>query len=283
MDSVVDKLQNGIQEGNELLRDIKNNVGNDDIRQFEQAANEYVDLYTKAKLYETLQQDKTIQPFKKSELDQARDQRQKIEQELQKIQNDRVRNEMTADEFQTLISQSNSILKQLKDKIPSSNTTDYNRLVEICDKEITDLKKSSAEYEWYENAYNKLSEFTNIEVISENKYRLKKKYILNIYQTKVELEKKDVFVSDISPDEDSIGVCIAQVMERLNAYEKITAAANRLGWSCEPARDSPFAILINESGCPARVSLFGNNYDVLLQMDDSSDDRFDRMKGKWRV
>lgn len=284
MQAIATQLQDGINQGTELLNDISKNVGNDYMSQFEQVVTEYIDLYTKSQLYETLQQDSIIEAFKKPELDQAMKTKENIEREIQKYRSERENCGIKSqDELQKLLKDSKSVLKQLSEKIPQSNTTDYNKVIEMMDKEITNLKKTSEAYEWYESAYAKLSEFTQIEIIADRKYKLKKRYILDVYPTSVELENKEVFVADISPSEDTIGCCLAQVMERLNAFEAVVAAASKLGWNWQTIRDSPFALLIAQNGASVQVPLFGNNLNTLIPVDNISSTDFQNMQKQWKL
>ena len=268
MNGVISNLQNLVESGEQILGELNASISNEALRQFLVLAEQYVDLYAKSKLLQDIQDDRIIENCKPKELSDLIAKRKEMESELKSIQETREHNGETAENLSNLIEQSKMVIEVFQQNSPSVNSNDYNSLIDLCNEELKKLEEIEKAYKWYDAAYQKLSNFTGIQVVDLDNhiYMLLDRYKLQIADNKFTLLENDVYTGDLDLSTMSVGECLAQIFERLYALEDMQQCAQQLGWSLSVLEDAPLCTLMPpNSTVPAIVALIGSAVHPLVE------------------
>ena len=271
--NVISNLENLVDSGEKILDQLNASITEEALNQFLGLAQEYVDLYSRTKLLQDIQNDRIIENCKPKELSDLITKRKEMEAELRSIQDTREHNGESAENLYNLIEQSKKVIVVFRQNSPSTNSNDYNSLIELCNEELKKLEEIETAYQWYDAAYQKLSNFTGIQILDQESqtYLLLDRYQLQIKDHKFVLPKNEVYVNDLDLSTMSVGECMAQIFERLYALEDMQQCADQLGWSMRVLDDAPLCTLYPpNSSTNALVALIGSAVHPLVEWGDVS-------------
>jgi hypothetical protein len=277
-------LQNLVKSGEDLLAGLGASITDDDVRRFIETAQNYVILFIKSHLLEDIKNDQIIDKANKNELEKMAEKRKEMEIELKSLQETRLNKGDNTENLAELIQQSKTLISAIQENMNNSSSENYDSLVEMCKEEFRKLEEMQKEYDWYNSAYKKLSDFTGLQVINEEEhsFKLLDKYELIINEDSVKLTGNNVYVDDLNPSTSSNGVCVAQVFERLYALEDMQKCAKSLGWYLVINKDAPICTLTPQSNFdlpPALVALVGSGSHPLIEWGDVDPEEFNSIEG----
>jgi hypothetical protein len=264
MDRVVRSLEAAIDSAVSLADDLKPQIQQKDLDEFTAICQKFIELRTKYMLMKTLEDNDFPSDFSSDKLNALRSQNDQMKGQIQSLQ--RSFDEIPREQLHALIDESRQTLSNVQAKLRQSKSSNLDELLRLAQEELNHLESSSADYGWYQDAYHKLSEFTGIEVGSDNTIRLLGTHFVSFSDSSVRIDPDDVFVGDLNPSTSSPGVCISEVIERLTSLNDLRSVAQSLGWRLEIQRNAPMVSLFPSNGSPpALFALIGYQEHPLVE------------------
>lgn len=253
MDDVIVALKNAIDEVASITKDVKVHAEQIEVNDFIGLCQNFVETRTRYMIMKNIEENETPNKFSQGNMNELQMRNENMIQEIRNVQREiqNIKNE----DVESLIANCQRTLNILQTKTKQTKETDVDELVNLAQSELNQLDEISKAGKWYQAAYKKLSEFTGIEVINENTLKLFGQYEIAIFKNTIQIVPNDVYIDDIDPSQELIGVCVSEIIERISALSDFKEISRKLEWNLNIYDDAPIVELTNPLS-PNKKALF---------------------------
>lgn len=264
MDAKCAALRESIGKVSSFLNQLSESIDTKDFTEFTVVCQRFIELKTKFLLIQAIENNDlpTKVPFDAlHNIEAKNDEIKKTMSDL-----DRSISDLNPAGIAQLVDESRAALESIQSTLDETKDGNIEELLQLAQEELQHVQAAAQSRDWYDRAYKKLSEFSGVEVLDNGSVRVLGTHIIRFGADSISLEPPDVFVSDIDPGLSSHGVCISEVIERLNALKHIRSIVANLGWRAEVRRDAPLVALHAPGvAAPAVLALIGYQQYPLIE------------------
>ena len=264
MDAKCAALRESIGKVSSFLNQLSESIDTKDFTEFTVVCQRFIELKTKFLLIQAIENNDlpTKVPFDAlHDIEAKNDEIKKTMGDLERSISD-----LNPAGIAQLVDESRAALESIQSTLDETKDGNIEELLQLAQEELQRVQAAAQSRDWYDRAYKKLSEFSGVEVLDNGSVRVLGTHIIRFGADSIALEPPDVFVSDIDPGLSSHGVCISEVIERLNALKDIRSIVNNLGWRAEVRRDAPLVALHAPGvAAPAVLALIGYQQYPLIE------------------
>ena len=268
-------LRDAITRASSLLGQLSETVDRRDLEEFTLVCQRFIELKTKFLLIQAIENKDLPSkvPFDALHTIEAKNEEtSRVIADFQKSIGD-----LDPAKISRLVDESRATLESVQSKLDESRDGDIEELLQLAQDELRHVQEAAQSRDWYERAYRKLSEFSGVEVLDDGSVRVLGSHIVRFRGNSVSIDPQDVFVEDIDPSSSSNGICVSEVIERLNALKHLRSIADSLGWRIEVRRDAPLVALhVPGIPTPAILALIGYQQYPLVEWGSANVDAFNR-------
>lgn len=256
MDFDARSLRNGIDAVSVLLDSLNQELPQRDTDEFSALCSQYVELRMRHAINLRTLHNLLLDPSSREELEQLRENLHFLRNEINSLRNRRLSMNVEPKEMQDLIRSAQENLEMI-DRIAQTNTQEMNKSIKENEEKVQQIQKENEIAAFYENAFQKLTEFTGVIIEDTNQLRLCDAYTLTFTQESLTLTPSDFFVEDLIPNEIGLSACVSETIERIGALRHLTSTAKDLSGSLNTSDKAPVATLTTKAGVRMTFALMG--------------------------
>lgn len=286
MDEAIKSLDRAIQTASSLINEIKPQISADEIEEFSQLCQKYIEIQTRYQLIQKIESYSSLpDDISESDIEKAQSDNEKIRQQIFALQQSN-QDAINPEELRELIDESQKTLRELQEKIGQGGDQRIDQLTKIAQEELSSLEEQAKENEWYRAAYEKLSNFTGIKINDDNTIQILGTHTVEFTSGgQIILSPASVYVGDLDPSNEPHNIIISEIIERLASYRDMKDLSKQLNWEIDSCQEAPIVFLHPPQGStktqrPATFALIGMNIHPLIEWGNVNVDEFNSKECK---
>jgi hypothetical protein len=274
MEEVLSNLQRAIDAASSLASELQSRPSQHDIDDFFSLCQRFIDVHTKCLLAKRIEENDFLSDSSNGHLESSSARYEELKEEVHTVEQSL--QSIAPDRLQQLINEGKQLLADVTARRDRSNLGELMRLAQ---EELSHLEAVAKTHGWYEDAYQRLSDFTGVAVDADGAIRLLGTHVIRFDTHEVIIDPPSVFVGDLDPFLSSNAICISEVIERIAALRDMERVVRELAWEMEVDRNAPIVSLFPpNTGIPAVFALIGYLEHPLVEWGNVDVDEFNGLE-----